>query len=712
MIIRELRLKNFGKFHNKTIELKEGINLIYGSNEAGKSTIHSFTQGMLFGIEKARGKASKDDVYSKYEPLDTPGLYNGSMDILVENKEYRILRNFNKNEKSFTITHLETGRELSINNENLSEFYEGLTESKFRNTISIGQLKAKTEKELSDELRNYITNLSLSKTNEVDVTKALLQLNNRKKEIEKNKLDNQIQSLEEQIKEGFLCEEHKDKLTLSLRELEQKVNELKLSIADKKENNKKIELMPARPYEGLLNQGLIVREKYLLYKELEQNINDLEVKKEQIEHEIELLEYEYSNPDNIKISLDEIKEYTEEIIVTEGLIKEKEIEKAQLNTLKLRHNLLLLIPIVTLAFTVFLFINKYITSGITGLAFIIITLLIIGRLINRDKIKIIKMDSIMNAHLDKIEKANQSIEKILYFHQVNMVDELKSKYNSCILWEKEYKYKENIRKENEYNLNLLLDKTFNLKKEIYNLIYDSGYPVASEINEVLLNDTFIEGVLNFYQSKNQEKDIEYEKLLATYEQYRTELERIRWELDGLEGNEDKILKNQNLLSEIKEKQREQEIELKAIELSIKTILGISIDIHDSFGLELNELVSNLGSLLTDGKYNNLKVDDKLDIKVGTKDLFVPISKLSAGTIEQVYLALRLGIANLMFKDKNMPILLDDSFALYDDERTKHALKLLSEKNMGQVIIFTCHNRERLFLKELGINHHFITLDKN
>jgi energy-coupling factor transporter ATP-binding protein EcfA2 len=709
MIIRELRLKNFGKFHNKTIELKEGINLIYGPNEAGKSTIHAFIQGMLFGIEKSRGKAAKDDLYSKYEPLDTPSLYHGSMDIMIEEEEYRILRNFNKNEKSFTVTRLDTGRELPITHENYSDFYEGLTESKFINTISIGQLKAKTEKNLSDELRNYITNLSLSKTNEVDITKALLQLSNRKKEIEKNKLEDKIQSLEEKIKEGFLCEEHKDTLTLSMRRLEQKVNDIKLSLAAKKDNDKSIELKATKPYEELIHQGVVIREKYLLYKEFERNYNDLEVKKDQIEKEIELLEYEYNNPNHIKKSLDEIKAFTEEKLVTEGLIKEEDIKKEQLKVIKQKYQVMFLIPIVTLVTTGLLFFFQYTIGGILGFILTIIIGGLLGKVLNENKINSIKIDSRINFYHDKMDTLNKNIEKILHSNSVPFIDDLKTKYNGCILWDKEYKFKENIRKENEYNLNLLQDKTNDLKKEIHSLIYDSGYPVTSDFNEISLNDTLIEEVLTFYQSKEYDKNTQYEKLLSTYEQYRMELERIRWELDGLEGNEDEILKNQNILAKIKTIQKEQEIELDALELSINTILGISIDIHDNFGKELNKLVSNLGGLLTDGKYNNLKVDDKLEIKVGSKDLFLPLSKLSAGTIEQVYLALRLGIANLMFKDKNMPILLDDSFALYDDERTKHALKLLSEKNMGQVLIFTCHNREKQFLNELGINHHFITL---
>lgn len=57
MIIRKLQLRNFGKFQNKEILLKEGINIIYGENESGKSTIHSFLQSMFFRYQEDAGKS-------------------------------------------------------------------------------------------------------------------------------------------------------------------------------------------------------------------------------------------------------------------------------------------------------------------------------------------------------------------------------------------------------------------------------------------------------------------------------------------------------------------------------------------------------------------------------------------------------------------------------------------------------------------------------
>ena len=52
MIIRKLNIKNFGKVHDKTLEFSPGINVLYGENESGKTTIHTFIKSMLFGLTR------------------------------------------------------------------------------------------------------------------------------------------------------------------------------------------------------------------------------------------------------------------------------------------------------------------------------------------------------------------------------------------------------------------------------------------------------------------------------------------------------------------------------------------------------------------------------------------------------------------------------------------------------------------------------------
>ncbi len=74
----DLYISGFGKFHDTAVSFEDGLNVIYGKNEAGKSTIHTFIRGMLFGIERQRGRAARNDIYSKYEPWENSGPLRGS----------------------------------------------------------------------------------------------------------------------------------------------------------------------------------------------------------------------------------------------------------------------------------------------------------------------------------------------------------------------------------------------------------------------------------------------------------------------------------------------------------------------------------------------------------------------------------------------------------------------------------------------------------
>ena len=68
MVITELYIKNFGKFSDRRIRLHDGVQVISGENEYGKSTIHAFIRAMLFGMERGRGRAAAKDDFTRYEP--------------------------------------------------------------------------------------------------------------------------------------------------------------------------------------------------------------------------------------------------------------------------------------------------------------------------------------------------------------------------------------------------------------------------------------------------------------------------------------------------------------------------------------------------------------------------------------------------------------------------------------------------------------------
>lgn len=122
-----------------------------------------------------------------------------------------------------------------------------------------------------------------------------------------------------------------------------------------------------------------------------------------------------------------------------------------------------------------------------------------------------------------------------------------------------------------------------------------------------------------------------------------------------------------------------------------------------------ELSKNI-STITNGKYNNILFNDEVGLIVELEDgNYVPASKLSVGTIDQLYLSLRLSMVEEL-SEENMPIILDETFAYYDTERLENILKYINEKFIGhQIIIFTCTNREKEILKKLNINFNNIEL---
>ena len=100
MKLIEAVIYGFGKFYQKTISFQDGIHVIYGPNEAGKSTLHSFLGCMLFGLERGRGRAARGDLYSRYLPWDHDATYGGSLTLETDEQVFQIQRSFRSDHKT------------------------------------------------------------------------------------------------------------------------------------------------------------------------------------------------------------------------------------------------------------------------------------------------------------------------------------------------------------------------------------------------------------------------------------------------------------------------------------------------------------------------------------------------------------------------------------------------------------------------------------
>lgn len=184
MIINRLILKNFGKFQGKEIELKEGINILFGENESGKSTIHVFLQSMLFGMKRGRGKASKTDIYSRYMPWENGNWYEGSMVFTCGERTFRLERGFGKFAKAPILVCETDGEMLSVEHGDLDMLLGGITENVYENTVSVGQAKSRTEEGLLKEIRDYLSEFQGTGDFRFHPEQAVEILKKRRKELE------------------------------------------------------------------------------------------------------------------------------------------------------------------------------------------------------------------------------------------------------------------------------------------------------------------------------------------------------------------------------------------------------------------------------------------------------------------------------------------------------------------------------------------------
>jgi hypothetical protein len=167
------------------------------------------------------------------------------------------------------------------------------------------------------------------------------------------------------------------------------------------------------------------------------------------------------------------------------------------------------------------------------------------------------------------------------------------------------------------------------------------------------------------------------------------------------------LKEERLTCAAKLKKLQDEVD--AIDLAIKTITDVSAEIHDDLGFLINDKISDIVSEITDGRYGDVKLDEEFRIKVWDGSSYVSVKHLNAGAVEQVYLAIRLGVARVLCRNK-MPLIIDDIFTNYDEKRFANILNCLKTIDTEQIILMTSNNHIRDMLDGLDIHYNYIELD--
>ena len=187
-----------------------------------------------------------------------------------------------------------------------------------------------------------------------------------------------------------------------------------------------------------------------------------------------------------------------------------------------------------------------------------------------------------------------------------------------------------------------------------------------------------------------------------------ELENYKLELDkkNVEPKLEKILELEEEL-EIEKRTREELLEKARIFNLTKELMEESYaEMKSNITPKFNQNLSKNIQKFSNGKYNKITISDgiKVELENGEQK---NIDKLSIGTIEQIYLALRLSVIDEISNEK-LPVILDEPFAYFDDERLKQTIEYLHSID-NQVIILSCTQREKKILEETKEEYNYIEL---
>ena len=234
--------------------------------------------------------------------------------------------------------------------------------------------------------------------------------------------------------------------------------------------------------------------------------------------------------------------------------------------------------------------------------------------------------------------------------------------------------------------------------------------IKTEENELKAEKEHIKNKYNIelYDIENSKNDLE--QITNEINEGKIKLNTLEIEEKGISSQLEELItlqeEHENLSEQLKEiEQKNYEINL-AKEFLKKAYEKMKINITPKFTENLSQTIKNI----TNDKYSKVNINDENGLIIEMQNgEYVSAEKLSIGTIDQLYLSLRMSMVEEISKEK-MPIILDEAFAYYDDERLENILKYLIERfNNHQLIIFTCTNREKEILNKLNYKFNNIEL---
>ena len=648
MRLIDLHIEGFGKFHDLDLRFAEGMNILYGHNEAGKSTLHAFLQAMLYGLERRPGIGSAAKLHKKYRPWDAPERFGGTLRLAHEGQIYRIVRDFNADDlsadgavsSSLEIWDETAGVRVPDPRSFLQAMLGGISETAFENTVSIGQLRSATSRSMVHELKSYITNLSTTGDMSLDSAGALKLLRQQRSALEAKRVPEAAKSYAQLIGE--------------IRNIEREI---------------------AQPeYENQLRKYQALRSE-VRTEQVDRQTRREELLQKTAAQEAVLAQAGFDSADDIR----DAKEHADTLY-----------SLCQIGAEPRERVIRIALPLLFGLLTI-----------LCGLAAVLITAVESPAFAQRFKLAPEKVPGLVAAVSGSGLNATILVAGSIGLLVLCMLLFVWRLYANAA--------RTGFLRETVAELSAMLTKQIGTA-EISDAAMES---FRTHMDELLR----AEEELETQRTTLAEVSAELQNLSNDERRYDVELQKQNEKQTELEGKLQHLANVKNRAEMLKRTLDENDAistEIDAINLAAETMTELQSSIQSSFGHYLNKEAGELIAGITGGVYDSMWIDQNLDIFMNTPGKIVPIEDVSSGTMDQIYLALRLAAARLIQGDTGaaearLPLIFDDSFAMYDEQRLASALRYITEIHHGQILLFTCHTREQRILENEDVKFNLIEM---
>ncbi len=679
MIIENIKVKNFRQINDKEYKFKKGLNIIKGFNEEGKSTLLDAIITSLFEDPRKISKNTLENIKSwdsdRYPSIEYIAIKDG--------KRFDIVKDFSE-------------KRLLVNNDEKYNYASFIKESLYLDKdifLRLSTVKQNQISSIQGNMQSFQKSLfeilSTSFKGNVNIMDIITSL---KKEINSMKLgmDRKVAG------EGILKQ-----LTREISEKEQEFNLLSVEFSKNKDvlkeilsKKEKVSNLDSEINEIKDNIDAIEKAKTLSeeLKNLDSSISEVEDKINRVTKSKDALD-KIEDKENIRILGNIESNYKELLNIRERInLREKDLdilekEKEKIDNLKLRpirknsplviivSLVLFLLTAISSLFGFYIFIALFIDIIFIGIYL---------RFVDYHRLNIFKNPTL--SHID-------SLKKEIDLNKKRMIDILKESNTSSIneffkIRTKLISSKEEVLKLQSTIDGILSGKSLeDLESEETQLILQKK---EIEIDFLKVKDLLNVDPLKVRRDRLTIEDMEFEKFSLE-----DEIVGMEAKLSNAGVVEEKLDTVNAILQSLKDKQKYYSDKFRVYNIVLENLVKAKDSVFENISNDLNTLGSLWIERITDGKYSKIDIsssdsfsifDKKLNRFVTTKD------NLSTGLLDQIYILARFSILNVILKDRESIIFLDDPFVTFDKKRlsvTKELLKEFAGKH--QIFIFTCHD---------------------